>query len=84
MAVRSSNAHWRVRDIRRRHWLELGRRHAIVTPEGGDAESVVNGLAASTPAVVTRVRSLLPAGFPSALADTILGGLQAAADKLAA
>ncbi len=83
MAVRSRNPHWKMRDVRRRHWLELGRRYGIVTVDGRDAESVLDDLALRTPEVIRTVRARLPETFPHALADAILGGLQSAADKLA-
>ncbi|CAG9167854.1 Serine/threonine-protein kinase toxin HipA [Cupriavidus laharis] len=83
MAVRSRNAHWKMLDIRRRHWLELGRRYGVVTVDGRDAESVVDDLISRTPEVVRAVRARLPEDFPITLADAILGGLQTAADKLA-
>jgi serine/threonine-protein kinase HipA len=41
-------------------------------------------LVARTPAVVAAVRQQLPQNFPLPLADSILGGLQDAANKLAA
>lgn len=83
MAVRSKNAHWKMRDILRRHWLGVGQRLGVVTPDGKDAASVLDDLIARTPGVVDAVRAQLPAGFPAGLADSILGGLQAAAKKLA-
>jgi serine/threonine-protein kinase HipA len=84
MAVRAKNAHWRLADILRRHWVAVGAEHGVVTPDGRGAAFVVDDLVARTPAVVRSVRAMLPAAFPSALGDSILDGLQAAADKLAA
>lgn len=83
MAVRSQNAHWRMRDILRRHWLAVGERHGVVTPEGRPAHFVIDDLVARSPEVMRKVRGMLPSSFPLALADSILGGLQAAADRLA-
>jgi serine/threonine-protein kinase HipA len=83
MAVRAKNAHWIMRDILRRHWLAVGAEHGVVTLDGRGAEFVVDDLVARTPGVVRTVRDKLPEGFPQALADSILEGLQAAADKLA-
>lgn len=82
MAVRAKNAHWRMRDILRRHWLTIGQRHGIVTPDGRGAAFVIDDLIARTPQVVRTVRTKLPKGFPRGLADSILNGLQTAADKL--
>lgn len=84
MAVRSKNAHWRMLDILRRHWLAVGQRHGIVTADGRGADCVVDDLITRTPEVVQAVRGRLPDDFPQALADSILDSLQAAADRLAA
>lgn len=83
MAVRSKNTHWLMREIQRRHWLAVGAEHGVVTPDGRGAEFVVDDLVARTPEVIRVVRTGLPAGFPKAVADSILDGLQEAADKLA-
>lgn len=84
MAVRSKNAHWRMRDILRRHWVAVGERHGIVSADGRGAPSVIDDLVARTPGVVETVRKALPHGFPKQLSDVILTGLQAAANRLAA
>jgi serine/threonine-protein kinase HipA len=83
MAVRAKNAHWRMHEILRRHWLAMGERYGVVTPDGRNAQVVINDVVARTPGVVQAVRARLPQGFPQELADTILNGLQAAADRLA-
>lgn len=84
MAVRSKNPHWVMRDILRRHWIAVGTEHGVVNPDGKGGEHVLDDLVARTPGVVKTVRALLPAGFPMHVADSILNGLQEAADKLAA
>lgn len=83
MAVRSKNAHWKMRDIQRQHWLAMGQRHGIITSDGKNAAFVLDDLIARTPQVTQSVQSLLPADFPAGLANSILDGLQAAADTLA-
>lgn len=83
MAVRTKNAHWRMRDILRRHWLTIGQRYGIVTPDGRGAAFVIDELVARTPEVVRVVRAKLPMGYPATLANSILEGLETAADKLA-
>lgn len=83
MAVRTKNTHWKMHEILRRHWLALGSEHGVVTPEGHGAEFVIDDLIARTPEVIRTVRALLPDNFPQTLADSILSGLQHAADKLA-
>jgi len=84
MAVRTKNAHWKLKDILRRHWLELGTRHGIVTADGRPAQAVIDDLVAGTPEALARVRAQLPPGFPAEVADSVLGGVQSAAARLAA
>lgn len=82
MAVRSKNAHWKMRDILRRHWLALGARHGIVTEDGQQVQFILDDLIARTPGVVDAVQAKLPADFPEQVARSILSGLQDAANKL--
>lgn len=84
MSVRSKNTHWKVQDITRRHWLAVGARHGVMAPDGRPAAAVVDDVVARTPGVVAAVRQQLPQDFPLAMADSILGGLQDAANRLAA
>jgi serine/threonine-protein kinase HipA len=83
MAVRSKNAHWRMRDIQRRHWLALGSRHGVVTEDGRPVQFLIDAIAARTPQAVAAVRARLPEGFSMEVADSIFGGLQDAANQLA-
>ncbi|HCN73758.1 MAG TPA: toxin HipA [Pusillimonas sp.] len=83
MAVRSKNTHWVMRDIVRRHWRTVGKEHGIVAPDGRGAEVVLDDMVEKTPEVVRSVRAMLPENFPEHVADSILNGLQVAADKLA-
>lgn len=84
MAVRSKNPHSVMHDILRRHWIAVGTEHGVVNHNGQGAEHVLDDLVARTPGVVKTIRALLPAGFPMHVAESILNGLQEAADKLAA
>jgi serine/threonine-protein kinase HipA len=83
MAVRSKNPHWKMRDILRRHWLDVGERYGVLAADGGGAQAVVDDLVARTPQVIDTVRAQLPPVFPPALADSIFHGLQEAAQRLA-
>ena len=82
MAVRGKNAHWRMREILRRHWLALGTRHGVVTEDGQPVELLMDEIVARTPDAIDTVRAELPADFPGPLADSILGGLMDAAQRL--
>lgn len=83
MAVRARNAHYKMEEIQRRHWIALGRRHGVVTPDGRDVEHLIDELADRVPKVIDAVREQLPADFPAAVAQAILGGMQRAAARLA-
>lgn len=83
MAVRSQNAHYKMREIERRHWVALGERHGVLTPDGRPARYVVEDLAERAPAVAQAVRAQLPADFPERLADCVLDGMLAEAERLA-
>lgn len=84
MAVRSKNAHWKMKDIRRRHWLELGTRYGVITAQGKPAQAALDDLVARTPGVLEQVRAQLPPGFPAEVANSVMAGLQSAAARLAA
>lgn len=83
MAVRSKNPHWLMHDIRRWHWLTVGERYGITTDDGRDVHHILDDLITRTPEVIRMVRNRLAPDFPEALADSILHGLQAMADRLA-
>jgi serine/threonine-protein kinase HipA len=75
MAVRGKNAHWKMNDIQRRHWVAVGARHGVVTEHGQPVDQLLDDLAAHTPEVIHHVRHKLPEGFPMPLAHSILQGL---------
>ncbi len=82
MAVRAKNAHWKMNDIQRRHWVAVGTRHGVVTADGQPVDKLLDDLIARTPEVIHQVKRKLPEGFPKALAHSILGGLTRATEKL--
>lgn len=77
MAVRSRNAHWKMREIFPRHWIAVGDRHKL------DAQAVLDGLIDQTPGVIEKVSRLLPANFPATISEPVFAGLQNAARRLA-
>jgi len=83
MAVRTKNTHYRVSEIMRRHWVQLGRQFGVIAPNGANADIVIDDLVDRTPGAIRSVQAQLPDAFPQDLADSIFAGLQAAADKLA-
>lgn len=82
MALRCTNAHWRMRDILRRHWEEVGRRNGVVTESGQGVDALIRDLIDRTPAALEQVAAKLPSSFPAHVADAILGGLEAAISRL--
>lgn len=82
MAVRSKNAHWKMRDILRRHWTELGIRHGTLTEDGQEVQFLIDDIVMRTPRVIAAVGARLPAGFPEQVAGTIFEGLRDAARRL--
>ena len=84
MAVRGKNAHWKMNDIQRRHWVALGMRHGVVTATGQPVDALLDELVDRTPSVIDQVRRHLPEGFPLTVADRILDGLAQAAAQLRA
>ena len=79
MSVKGKSRHYVWTEIHARHWIETAKRHGIT-----NMNSIVEDLVAKTPAVIDRVRSLLPTDFPSQIAETILAGLRSRAEQLKA
>jgi serine/threonine-protein kinase HipA len=84
MAVRSRNAHWKMRDILRRHWLALGARHGVLTEDGREIDHLIEHIVEKTPAVIAAVSARLPRGFDARVAHSIFDGMRAAIDRLVA
>lgn len=82
MALRCTNAHWRMRDILRRHWEEVGRRNGVVSASGQGVDGLVQDIVERTPVALQAVAAKLPAGFPAHVADPILSGIAAAVRRL--
>jgi len=83
MAIRSTNAHWKMKEIQRRHWLALGKRHGVLEDDGRDIEAILDDLIDRTPGVLAEIEAGLPKGFPDPVAGPVLQGLERAARQLA-
>ena len=79
MAVCSKNAHWRMDEIRRRHWSAMGRRHGAVTADGRAPNTIIQGLIKRAGPALESARSALPPDFPAALFGSVRSGKLAAA-----
>jgi len=78
MAVRSTNAHWKLSEIHPRHW------DAVVKQAGlGKAAGLIHEVIDQAPAAIEGVNRQLPAGFPSRVRDRILMGVQEQVKRLA-
>ena len=82
MAIRATNAHWKMKDILPRHWVALGKRYGILDDDGRTVEALIEAVAARTPQVVAGIDSMLPAGFPASVSEPILRGLEFSAGRL--
>lgn len=82
MAVRSKNAHWVMRHIERRHWVQVGLEYGIVSLDGQTVDAVLDDLASRTPEVLNNVKAKLPDSFPASVSEPIFDGLLACADRL--
>lgn len=79
MSVNDTNSHYRINDIRRKHWNATAKRNAM----GSDFERVIHDLISATPAALGKVASQLPVGFPVEVSEPILNGVQAQVIRLA-
>ena len=78
MAFTGKNRHYEWAKISPRHIRETARRSGIE----GFVEPALDRLARMIPGAVQEVARSLPAGFPGAVADPILEGIEAAAQRL--
>lgn len=78
MALRAKNSHYRMVDIRRRHWNEVAKHNAL----GDSFEGVIRDVIERTPHVIEKVAALLPANFPDSVAGPIFEGLKSQAERL--
>jgi serine/threonine-protein kinase HipA len=79
MAVRSKNAHWKLEEIRARHWNAVTRAAGL-----GNAESLLQEIVAQTPRVLETVARKIPINFPAVVRDKVFEGLQRMAGFLVA
>lgn len=78
MALLGKNRHYRLRDIRRRHFNST----AKLVGYAETAEPIVQNVIESTPGAIAQVCADLPAGINAKVVDAILGGVERAAQSL--
>ncbi|MGH8076425.1 MAG: type II toxin-antitoxin system HipA family toxin [Lysobacter sp.] len=84
MAIRTTNAHWKMKDIQPRHWVEIAKRYGVLDDGGRSVEALIDEVLAAVDPVITKVEADLPAGFPEQVAASIFQGLRQAARKFQA
>jgi len=84
MAIRTTNAHWKMKDILPRHWVAIGRKYGVLDDGGRTVETLIGEVVERTPHVVASIESMLPGGFPGSVSDPILRGLEYGAKRLVA
>lgn len=78
MALRGKSKHYRITDIRRRHFNETARKCGF----GRDMNALIAATLEATPSVIERVERELPADFPAQVFDAVTSGLARAARTL--
>lgn len=78
MAFRSKNAHYRIKEIYPRHFYSAAKKLGL----GGEIDSIIEEILNETPKVIGDVGTMVPAGFPSIVMDTIFSGLEESAETI--
>lgn len=78
MALVGKNRHYEIFNIQRRHFNSTARKVGF----GESAEHVIEELLQRTPGAIAQVENELPPGFSLRVAESIFGGLRAAAQAL--
>lgn len=79
MAVRGRNAHWKLGEIRPRHWDAVAKLAGL-----GDSTRLLAEIVASAPGAIRSIEAMLPASFPANIRDPILGGLRSSVRRMQA
>jgi serine/threonine-protein kinase HipA len=80
MAIHSRNAHYRIKDIDRRHFDHLAKQFGI----GERAQLIIDEVVEATSQVIDVVTDALPRSFPEDVSNAVLKGLARSASQLAA
>jgi len=78
MAVRSKNVHWKLIEIKARHWDAITRAIGL-----GSAAPLLQEIASETPRAIENVSDQIPDKFPLEIAEKIFEGIKETAVKLA-
>jgi serine/threonine-protein kinase HipA len=75
----ASGLHYRIADIRRRHWYTHA---AEIGIEKDVVDRIIDELVEATDSAIEAAAAALPNDFPAQVADSIFAGLRAQRDKL--
>lgn len=78
MALHAKNTHYKISEIRRKHWNEVAKGNAI----GTDFEEVIQAVIDKTPKVISQVEGMLGTDFPGEVADRIFSGVREQMERL--
>ena len=79
MAVRSKNAHWKLNQIKARHWDAVTRAAGL-----GSATPLLHEIVTQTPRVLEAVAREIPPNFPAIVRDKVFNGMQRTVKEVAA
>lgn len=71
MAVRGTNAHYKMAEVRRRHWNATARSNAV----GSDFEETINRFILRAPGAIEEVLAQLPNDFPKDVSEPVFEGI---------
>lgn len=75
-----SGLHYRIGEIRRRHWYTHAREVGL---DASSVDDIIRELIEATDPAIEQVAAMLPRHFPAHVAESIFAGLRAQRDKLA-
>ena len=78
LAVRSKNPHWKLAEIKARHWDAVARDAGL-----GDAKELLAETAGQVDHVIASVERQLPRSFPERVAERVFSGMKQTANALA-
>ena len=79
MAVRGRNPHWKLSEIKARHWDGVAKLAGL-----GDARSIIGDLVSKAPRALAAVGDDLPGDFPDYVRDRIFSGIERSMQALSA
>ena len=79
LAVRATNAHWKLKDISPRHWSAVAQQAGL-----GHADALIHEILTLVPSTLSTVGNLLPKTFPTHVSEKNFSGIAQQAKVLAA